>query len=561
MYNDIINPVLILLKFRLRALNRGLEGLPPGRKILVVIFGLMAFGFAYLLYAISRRVVGFLLAQPEVGEAILNYGVSTILSSLFFLLITSSAVTAVVTMYRHPETNWLLARPLPRLAIFLYKSVETAIYSAWILLLLASPIFMALFLELGASLPVILVSSFALVLLFGMATQLGVLLAFGFVRLFSLRSPRVRSGLVLLAILMMGLLYYRRQEGTRLLPDLQSYGAIQVYLGGLQTSSPWLPGSWVSQLMWAGIRGEWGTVRYLLYLLFSTCLFVFQLVVMGGIGWYQSLWWRLKDHVDQQGRWTRARLSRLALVSRPLALLEKDAKLFMRDPGQWMQTAMILGLFLVFLLVLRQVPVRFQAFEALYATPLAYMAFVSLGYMLTVLALRFVYPAVSLEGQAFWMLLTSPMRRSALLRYKLWPLMLLFLLSGFGLSRLMTGLLQLPEQIATLSLVASLSAALVIVLVTFAAGIFGTDLREKDPSKLASSVGAMMTTIALFIYLALVVVLLAVPFDQYYKNVLLGIPYELDFTRTVLLGLPASALLIGFILWRVARWSFARRDF
>jgi ABC-2 type transport system permease protein len=102
-------------------------------------------------------------------------------------------------------------------------------------------------------------------------------------------------------------------------------------------------------------------------------------------------------------------------------MLVKDLKVFLRDVSQWSQLLLLLALVLVYLynfhlLDLQHMPYMSGVIKNVYA-------FVNLGMaglvMATVCA-RFVFPAVSAEGQAFWIVRTAPVSMRAFLWSKFW---------------------------------------------------------------------------------------------------------------------------------------------
>jgi len=538
-----------------------LRTLERGRKLVAVPFLLIGVLFLVGLFFVSTAVLDFLLAEGEVGEALLLHGVSWVLTSLFFLLVTSSTITASSTLFRQDETRWLFAQPLPTLAIFFYKSLESAFYSLWILLILTVPIFAALFVSYSGGLLVVPLTIVALLSMTVIACGLGVLLAFGFVWLTTLRRTLPKW---IIPLTLLGIAYFltrgQAQESS-LLPDLSSFTAIRFYLRDLQSTSPLLPGSWVGSVYVALGKGQWREGLYWLGVLLANLAMVGQLLYLAGKNTYLNLWWRSESRSGSQYSILKAHLQKIPFWKRELAVVEKDIKLFVRDPRQWTQTLFVFGVFLVFLLILRQVPARFEIFDSVYATMMSYLAFAVTGYFFTVFALRFVLPTMSLEGSAFWVLLAAPLSRSALLRMKLWPLLMLLLVAAWGLTSLLGNWLSMPEPVATLLLVSSLSAIAVITLFTFAAGVFGINLRERDPSKLSSSLGSVVTTMIIFGYLLLMIVILAYPLDQFFKARL----ERQDFDQMIIVwtggGVVFLALVLAILLWQAARIRFARQDF
>ena len=102
-------------------------------------------------------------------------------------------------------------------------------------------------------------------------------------------------------------------------------------------------------------------------------------------------------------------------------LLVKDLKLFLRDVSQWSQLLLLLALVLVYLynfrvLDLDKIPYMSGMVKNVYAFVNLAMA----GLVMSTVCARFVFPAVSAEGAAFWIIRTAPISLRAFLWSKFW---------------------------------------------------------------------------------------------------------------------------------------------
>jgi ABC-2 type transport system permease protein len=92
------------------------------------------------------------------------------------------------------------------------------------------------------------------------------------------------------------------------------------------------------------------------------------------------------------------------------SLAEKDLRVFFRDNTQWSQLLLLGGLVVVYLYNFSVLPLEKSPL------PLGFLqneiAFFNLGlagFVLAAISVRFIFPAVSSEGGAFWILLSSPL--------------------------------------------------------------------------------------------------------------------------------------------------------
>src|SRR5262249_19255917 len=170
------------------------------------------------------------------------------------------------------------------------------------------------------------------------------------------------------------------------------------------------------------------------------------------------------------------------------------------------------------------------------------------GYFLTTVALRFVFPALSLEGRSAWILFASPVRLAPLF----WARLGLYAVTGFvelgsiplaggvrlGLPPLGFGLF--AGQLALMSLT--------VMTVALALGVCWPDFRGRSAESLATSAGGLLTTALCLGYVAasawLVNPLVLAP--------LTGAPSE-RIVGPVLGGLVLSAAVMAGPLWLARR--------
>lgn len=118
------------------------------------------------------------------------------------------------------------------------------------------------------------------------------------------------------------------------------------------------------------------------------------------------------------------------------AMIRREWKIFWRTPSQWTQLLLVGSLGIVYIY-------NFKYFDALHSTGFfttatLYTTHITLtGMVMITLAARFLYPSVSVEGKAVWVLQSAPITARDLLaakaRWAMWPLLgLSSVLSLFG---------------------------------------------------------------------------------------------------------------------------------
>jgi ABC-2 type transport system permease protein len=93
-------------------------------------------------------------------------------------------------------------------------------------------------------------------------------------------------------------------------------------------------------------------------------------------------------------------------------MMAKDFKVFLRDSTQWAQLLLLLSLILVYLYNYRKIPLN--AYRDL-RNMIFFLSIGFSGFIVAAVATRYVFPAISLEGRAFWLVKSSPLKLSHLL--------------------------------------------------------------------------------------------------------------------------------------------------
>jgi hypothetical protein len=122
--------------------------------------------------------------------------------------------------------------------------------------------------------------------------------------------------------------------------------------------------------------------------------------------------------VRGSGRERMLRTALLVVPSRMRPLVEKDLLAFARDPAQWGQLVLLVGVGVLYLVNAEALRKGFQDLPSLRSTVLAAMHTGLVTFVAAGLAARFAFPQVGLEGPAVWIVDGSPLTPRDLLRAK-----------------------------------------------------------------------------------------------------------------------------------------------
>ena len=221
------------------------------------------------------------------------------------------------------------------------------------------------------------------------------------------RDLLMLMGLVFAAAVVLLLRFIQPERLLRVesLPDITDFFAT------LQSPvTPMLPSFWAGETLFAAVQGGFD---WLHQSALWTTAGAFTVMLGAAHGrWHFAGYSRSQE--APKTRFAHFRTLDLVAAALPLSpvrrqLLVKDVKIFLRDVSQWVQLLPLLALVLLYLynfrvLDLDRIPYMSGFIKNVYAFINLGMA----GFVMATVAVRFVFPAVSAEGSAFWIIRTSP---------------------------------------------------------------------------------------------------------------------------------------------------------
>jgi ABC-2 type transport system permease protein len=210
------------------------------------------------------------------------------------------------------------------------------------------------------------------------------------------------------------------------------------------------------------------------------------------------------------------------LPGRADVFARRDIWMFFREPSQWLHMGMMIVLLAVFVVSVSSLDMKTT--QPLLQAVTFIVVFLFNGFLVASITLRFVFPAVSLEGDAFWAVRSAPVSLTRLYWGKFLAAFTVVVFVAELLASLSIGLIRDNAALLTLSAVSSASVALALTSLNLGAGAAFAVYREKNPIRIASTQGASLTFLLSMIYLAFVVAVLVIPLHAYFERLLRGEP-------------------------------------
>ncbi len=387
-----------------------------------IVFGLVAVAVCGALFFGAFWLTWELQDYGEFGDYLLRLGLSWLFLTFLSFLAFSGVVTALSTFYLSEDLRLLLAAPVAMRRLFHARFLRTVAQASWMIVVFIAPVLAGVGLARCAPASFYAEAILTLVPFVVIPVASGTAVTLLLVNIFPARRARdilMLMGLLFAASLVVLLRFIQPEQLLRVesLPDITDFFAT------LQSPvTPLLPSFWAGETLFASLQGRHDWLHDAA--LWTTAFGMVVLVGEANDRWYFSGFSKAQE--ARKTRFTRLRgLDRLA-GALPLSavrrhLLLKDLRVFLRDVSQWSQLLLLLALVMVYLynfrvLDLQRIPYMAGTIKNVYGFVNLAMA----SFVMATVTVRFVFPAVSSEGAAFWIIRTAPISLSDFLWSKFW---------------------------------------------------------------------------------------------------------------------------------------------
>ena len=509
-----MNDIITLLKPRIWPLkNRGLSdanGKSNTRFLLLGSFGLLLWCG---IFAVSWRVLIYFKGVEEIGD-ILGYKLlSMMLVVSFALLLFSSILTSLSKLYLSRDLLLVHSLPVSSYKIFITRWIDSTLESTWMVIIYTLPVFIAYGLVYQSGLFYYLSTTITMLCLATIASAISTLMVM--IAVLFIPASRMKSVFIFMGILFFVVIYLAiRLSKPELLVDPEVFDSVMVYITSLQTpSSPFLPSSWAYDSIRSALSGSIGdslfftalSLSFAGMLLFATIL-ISDAIYFKGFSKTQNAPVRLfKKHVAGDRIFN--------FLPGPMkSFMVKEIKTFLRDQTQWTQVFLIATLVVIYVYNFKVLPLEKSPIKTVYLQNL--FSFLNMGlalFVLTAVAARFTYPAVSLEREAFWLVKTSPLS----LRTFLWVKFFIYYLPLLILTEILIVATNILLKVTPFMMALSgLTVFLVvpgIVALGIGLGAAYPDFKAQNPTQTVTSFGGLVFMIACAAYIGLVIIIEAGP--------------------------------------------------
>ncbi len=482
-----------------------------------LVFGAIGLGVMAALVFGAFWVTYQAAQYAELGDYLIRIGLSWLFLTFLSFLAFSGVVSALSTFFLSDDLRLMMVAPVSARRVFMARFARTLGQAGWMVVVFLVPVLTGVGIAKCAPWSFAAVATLTVAPFVVIPVGLGTAVTLMLVNAFP--AKRARDILMLMGLVFATslVILLRVIQPERLL-RVESMPVVTDFFATLQSPvTPLLPSFWAGEAIFAGLQGgsDW---------LHVAALWTTAAAVTIGLAAAFERWHFAGYSKSQEARKARfaewrvidgvARVLPLSPVRRQLFV--KDLKVFLRDVSQWSQLLLLVALVLVYLYNFRVLDLdRIPYMSGVIKNAYAFLNLGMAGFVMATVTVRFVFPAVSSEGAAFWIIRTAPISLKDFLWSKFWTglvpvLVLTECLTIAGNEFL--GSDPFLKQVAAVAV-----AFMAFALVGLAAGLGARYPRfaADNPSQVAGSYGGVAFMVLAVLYVLLMIGLLGWPSSLY----------------------------------------------
>lgn len=481
--------------------------------------------FALGVYFFTGNIIEYLIEKIKIGTFLLHRFISIVLFIFFVAVNVGNIVVSFSTLYKSKEVFYLLTKPVQFVKIFLMKFLDNFFYSSTTLLMICLAVLAGYGNYFNINFwfyPFALV--FILIPFMLTAASLGALILMSVIAIAKKIGVRTVIGIIGGLYLSGVLFFFTFTNPVDLVNNvMEHYPNVNFYYGYLDSEiSKYLPNHWIADSLYYLTNGNLSAFinNILLINIFAVALFTVTLITSSFLyykTWVVSLELRIRKEKplqQQKGFFAFGKESKYSSVNE--SILKKEFWTFVKEPSQIIHASVLFLLIILFVGSIGSIDVRLFAGSNIYLRTVIYLViFLFNAFLISSLSLRFVFPLLSLEGEAFWKIRSSPVTS-----FKLMSLKLIIYLTVIVLVSQILGYFSHRHFTIGIYIAAIINyffISVTLVSLNFSSGIFFVNFKEKNPIRIASSQGASLTFLISLVYLIFLIIILFAPIYNYFE--------------------------------------------
>ncbi|MCB0335911.1 MAG: hypothetical protein KDD62_06380 [Bdellovibrionales bacterium] len=388
------------------------------------------------LLTLSFLVMGFLflgmhsvLMSVRAAESVLPIHPTVILQIffmfLFGILSLSSLVSGISALFAAQDMDLLLSSPISSSSLFVSRFMNILKSSAWMLTVFGAPVLVAFGVSYQVPLLFYIKAIAILVPFIAIPVSVAVCITLLVCTFVPVKIAR-HAMLIGASLALLGVYYFLHATSMTTQGADQTVTVLALFSKLGVVNRDWLPSHWLAHVLGSLLLPLENFLWPHILLLYSSFLASITLSYLVFHYYYLQCYSNAQSklqHVTLASKRSQKRLQFLlpGLPFPTRALFSKELKLFSRDITQIVQLLLLIGICVMYLYNFKILAPDQDVSESIDLWRKGILMFFNLimgSFVVIAICTRFVFPSVSLEGKAFWLISVSPLSTKEFLSIK-----------------------------------------------------------------------------------------------------------------------------------------------
>ncbi len=505
-----------LLKVFYLTIKNSIKDFWINKKWFFVIGLILLLAFVLLIWIIFYSVFHYLIVYIPWWYIFAPKILWIIIMFIFYFIIFLTFIATIPTMFKNKEINLLFTLPIKYEEIFRYWLVKLIYFASYGSILVLLPIFVAYWLANDmwilyfAQIPIIIL------LLTILATLIGSF-SLWVVNLIFFPLPKY----IQLPIILIAIIFFIFQWINFLpkldIKDKESWlSIIENYIFTFDYQNLFSPFNRFTKAIFYIWQWQISKNLIILFFVISTIFLFYEIFLKLG----SKLYIKALENFEKFSIFSRKKKISFKTIftNNPyINLFIKDLIIHIKDPVHWSQILVFVALLFVYIAIIKWSTIwKISDPKIVNILSLWWLALV--GFFVGWIALRFIFPNVSLEWKSFWVLKLAPIQTWKLFLIKLIFFNLFILISSFALIYSYVNILWILDEIKILIYIITFFVSIFITSIFFSLWSAFPNFIETNPSKIATSYGGLLSIFLSNAVVLIIITILWNPMLNYYQN-------------------------------------------
>lgn len=471
------------------------------------VFIFIGINIVFVIFGASYAFLKYINSVAVAGPLIVNKLLALIFITAFMMTALSSVIVSFSTIYFGRDIKWLITSPIKLSDIFSFKAANSSFYASWMVFAALVPFMAALGIAKGAG---VWFYVFSIVFAFpflACASFMGIGLTIIVMRFFP--AAKIRNLILIIGMVFFTfvLVFVRLIQPEKFVSS-EGFELLSQYLGYLDApTAKFLPSWWYTSAVIGLIAKDFSRIFIYAGLLFAIAVFLWFCIKMLAKKYYM-------EGLNEGQAFAASDIRTRSFKKRSpvFAIFHKDIKVFIRDSSQWSQVLILASIVLVYLFSMYKL--SFETIKMHNTMSIVNCALV--WFVATAASLRLAFPLISLEGESFWFLLTSPVSRFKLFIEKVIfgsiPVLIVSVILMFVTNYMMG----ISKPVFILTLVTTFAMSLLISCSAVSFGAILPKFNYSNIPQIESSLGGLVFMLFSFFMIIVNIVIIMQPLRLFY---------------------------------------------